>query len=446
MKIRFPRTAAGVLLLASFAVAGAKPERKLPELPEVDEAARAAAARKGVEYLDDHLFGLPESQGSPRKPFTFAVAGLVFLIDKGTRTDDPVPRIASYLARYVDDVAEKTADPSNLPPQHGLASSAYLVQYTWPIAQAGLFFGELQARGRERRTTARVLPKIVAILEAAQQENGGWGHGNIDTRRPDAKGPGSKKDDGGKDDDPGDDPFGELKKRFPELKDQLDGMQSGGGYPATLLAPSNCVAATLGLLRGLLGESQVKSVPAARDYYRKARLPNGSFPYDISQRQAGRAATNVGRTAGALWAWACLGMPRDTEYEQSVDYLFDRLDYVKEGHGSPCLNVMHGAFAARAIGEREFDVFRRYHIPRIVAAQEQDGVLPCICENKAFGVTCDSKQLGGSFFETGTTCYTTALHTLVLLLERDSLKILDRAPNPAPDRPTTPSSGPPKRR
>jgi hypothetical protein len=439
VQVRFVATlAVTVAAVVTSALAGERPSRALPDLPKVDETTRAAAVSKGVAYLDDQLFRLPDAQGSPRKPFTFAVAGLVYLLDKGTRADDPVPRIAEYLERYVSDVAQKTADPSNLPPQHGLASSSYLIQYTWPLAQAGLFFGELHLRGRERRITSRVLPKIVAVLEAAQHENGGWGHGNIDPREPS-----ERKQDGGDKSDPLDD----LKKRFPDLKDKLGEMQSaGGGYPETLLAPSNCVAATLGLLRGVLGESQVKSVDAARDYYRAARLPNGSFPYDISQRQAGRAATNAGRTAGALWAWTCLGMPRDDDYEASVDYLFERLDFIKEGHGSPCLNVLHGAFAARAIGEREFDVFRRYHIPRIVAAQGKDGALPCICEDKAFGVTCDSKQIGGSFFETGTTCYTTALHTLVLLLERDNLKLLTKPVKPAPDRPTTPSSGGSKRR
>jgi hypothetical protein len=72
--------------------------------------------------------------------------------------------------------------------------------------------------------------------------------------------------------------------------------------------------------------------------------------------------------------------------------------------------------------------------PRIVAAQEASGVLRCVCEGKAFGVTCDSKSpFGGiAVFADQQAAYTTALHAFVLLLDRGVLSILDRRrPGPA---------------
>ncbi|MHC4341254.1 MAG: hypothetical protein ACYSX0_13715, partial [Planctomycetota bacterium] len=55
-----------------------------------------------------------------------------------------------------------------------------------------------------------------------------------------------------------------------------------------------------------------------------------------------------------------------------------------------------------------------------------NGSFRCICEKKAFGVTCDSEKRLGGIFAKGQEVYTTALHTFVLLVERDSLEILKR--------------------
>ena len=72
-------------------------------------------------------------------------------MDKRTRTGkDRIARVRDYLVAYVDRVAKQVADPKNLPPRHGLASSSYVVQYTWPVAAAGMFLAELEARGHSR--------------------------------------------------------------------------------------------------------------------------------------------------------------------------------------------------------------------------------------------------------------------------------------------------------
>jgi hypothetical protein len=359
---------------------------------DLDEAARKRAVQKGLAYLEGHLFKLPESAGTPRKPFTTAVAGLCFLMDHRTRTGpDRIVRVRDYLLAYVERVAQQSADPKNLPPRHGLASSSYLVQYTWPVAAAGLFFAELEARGRFRNKKA--IRTILRILIEAQQRNGGWGHGRIHKGNKDP-----------------------LAEKFGQL---------GGGYPDTLCSSSNVVAITVGVLDAL-GHDAGDAVDRARAYYRSARLSNGGFPYDPSQRSSGFAKTNVGRTAGSIYAWHCLGMPRDRDFAGSVDYLMKEFAWIPEGHGSPCLNMMHGALACHMLGKKTWRRFRRAFEPRMLAKQTEAGCLECICESKAFGVTCDTKKAFAGFLGAGQKTYTTALHTFVLMLEHDNLKALKK--------------------
>lgn len=358
------------------------------------------AIRKGIAYLDGALFALPDASGTPRKPFTFAVAGLVHLMHGETRSPAPSPvaRIRDYLVRWTKETVERLGDPRSLPPQHGLASSEYLVQYSWPFAMAGWFFAELELRRIATPDSRRALDAIVAELGRAQDPNGGWGHGRVATGA------------------------------------------TPSGYPSTLLASSNVVGITLGILDAMGRGVPEATLRRAKEYFRAARLDNGSFPYDPSQRQSGLAETNVGRTAGALAAWQLLGMPRDADFRGSAAYLLARLPLVREGHGSPALNVMHGAIACRLHSKEALERFRAEHVERILAKQSADGALECICEGKAFGVTCDSRSLfggaAGGGFEATQRCYTTALHLFALLLPAGRLETLERR-KPAPDAPST---------
>jgi len=78
------------------------------------------------------------------------------------------------------------------------------------------------------------------------------------------------------------------------------------------------------------------------------------------------------------------------------------------------------------LGRATWLKFREAFEARIVKAQTGDGGLECICEQKAFGVTCDTKRAFAGFLGQGQRTYTTALHTFVLLLDRDNLKSLQR--------------------
>ncbi len=337
-----------------------------------------AAAQKAIAFLEKQVTRLPDASGTPRKQFVYATTGLVFLMDPNTRTGPSRIRpIKDYLVRYLDEVERRLKDPANLPERHGSFNSNNLIQYTWPLAQTLLFFGELKARGLYGAEMKKQIPRLVAILQKAQDANGGWGHGQV---------------------------TGE-----------------GGGYPSTLVAASNCVAIAIGSV-----SPRSKSIEKAREYYRKAQLPNGAFAYDPSQRSAGPAKTNPSRTTGSIYAMHCLGMPRDRAMEKSIDYVLGEFEFLPEGHGSSTLNLFHAALCCHAIGKKEWKRFKDEFFPRIVKKQDADGHLACICENKAFGATDDSKDpFGGraSMFTAGQRAYTTALHAYILLLEKGKLKL-----------------------
>ena len=400
------RAAAVLGMLLGLCATGHAADPPAGKRPAADDAlpapeARSAAIRRAIGFLDERLPRLPDAEGTPRKSFTEAVAGLVYLMDDATRAaPPPLARLRADLAAYVDRVTKAVADPEKLPPSYGLADSRFTVQYTWPVAETALFFGELIARGDRGKDAPETLRKCVALLEAAQEENGGWGHGRI---RP---GVTSAAADG---------PMG-LKL----------------SYPSTLVASTNAVASALGLVRGFSAGRGVQSLDKARAYYRAARLAAGNFPYDPSQRSSGASAIDVGRTGGAVFAMHCLGMPQDTEFRQSAEYFLSHLADAAEAHGSPALSLAHAALACRALGDEPFLRFRRTFEKRIVAAQDARGAFACLCENRAFGVTCDSGPMNAGLFADAQEPYVTALHTFALLLERGNLKILGKPDAPAP--------------
>jgi len=399
------------LLLGLLAFSGgARGERGAPTPAERD-----ASIHRALGWLGKTTPGLADAGGTPTKEFTYAMTGLVFEMARGT-AKDPVPGIEKYLARWIEGVAEKTTDPSSLPPRHGLASSEYLIQYTWPAAMAGVFFSERYLAGRSRGTARKALARIVRILEEAQAGNGGWGHGRVQSQ-----------------------PEERAEKRPERLGARTKLVFSG--YPSTLLASSNTVASALGIIEAALGRGTVKGLDRARAYYRSARLENGNFPYDPSQRAAGRSLTGVSRTGGALLAMHFLGIPKsDPEFAGSFRFLTEHLDYASEGHGSSMLNLAHTAFALKATDDGEWKRFRNLYYPRILAHQAEDGSFTCVCEQKAFGTTCDSRKLGRDIasFRRREQAYVTSLLTFVLLLGDTKLKILDKKPVPAPARVSTP--------
>jgi len=430
MRIAGIATLALLLLLSGTHAVDAKPKVKDPAAHERDTAINA-----GIRYLDRTLFQLPDAAGTPRKQFTIAVTGLVYLLARdgvGLRTDGKagVKKARAYLAKYVAEVAQRTADPSQIPAQAGRISSNQMMQYTWPLAMTALFLGELHARGVEKAAARREIGRIVGLLVEAQAPNGGWGHGRVGDKG---------------------------KARGASV---MDGF---GGYPDTLLASSNLVATSLGLVQGVAAPKPKDTLDRARAYYRYAELANGNFPYDPSQRAAHTDLTGVSRAAGAVLAMRALDVPwKDRAIVRALEYVDDHFEYLSEGHGSSTHNLLLCALLQRARGEQEWQRFKHGYFGRILKLQKEDGSFGCICRNKAFGSTNDDNPFGGKsgtpfggksvgkvsrsgsgkgfggIFEAGTKTYVTAIHTLILLLDRSPPRITGHAPA-APERgPVTP--------
>jgi len=137
----------------------------------------------------------------------------------------------------------------------------------------------------------------------------------------------------------------------------------------------------------------------------------------------------------------------DPAVAKAARFLDDHLESLPEGHGSPALNLVLGALAARSRGSKAVEAFDERFPGRILALQAQDGALDCICERRGFGVTCDSPAHGllagaGDVFTSGQTAYVTALHAFVLLLPRGGFRILDAPKGPAPRTTPPPTTTP----
>jgi hypothetical protein len=223
----------------------------------------------------------------------------------------------------------------------------------------------------------------------------------------------------------------------------------GGGtetlnYPHTLLAASNCVASALGTAYRILGTKEREAAAKAIAYYRECQSPTGIFPYDPSQKApdmpAGFAAgpdmaTERARTGGALLALRCLGVPADDETAKKAEAVVDaHLEDLSEGHGSAMMALQLGALVCRARGEASWEAFKAIYFPRILASQDEDGAFDCVCKGEAPGVTCDTNPPGGignmPGYQDGKKVYVTAIHCLILLLDRTQAKVVPDMPGP----------------
>jgi hypothetical protein len=210
-------------------------------------------------------------------------------------------------------------------------------------------------------------------------------------------------------------------------------MPAGLAYPSTLVSTTNVVTLALALARPAMGRAADEPLARAVSHLRKAQLGSGNFPYDTSQRSADADLTGVGRTAGAIAALRAAGLPvEDPGVAKAARFLDEHLDALPEGHGSPALNLVLGALAARTRGPKAVEAFDERFLARILAMQTPDGALDCICERKGFGVTCGSRPrplAGAGVFTSGQTAYVTALHAFVLLRPR-RLRTLDAPKGP----------------
>jgi len=413
-----------LVLLALLAVL--TPSRAEEQAVQAD--ARDAALAKAFRYLDEELWKLQDG-GSPRRQYTMAVAGWAYLLaadkaEAGRKLPGrkrQIDRIFKELVRYTERVErlyekdDKRSRKKKAPPAPGGFGAMRTAQYVWPLSVAAHFFAESAARGKRKGEAKKALKAIAKVLAAAQQENGGWGH-------DDAARPG----------------MGLPPIRIPK---------PGGGdhtYPATLLAASHCALSALGVAHRTLKTKRAPALQAGREYFRLAQNGNGSFPYDPSQKHGGQVTAKMAggietaRTAGAVFALFCAGAARDDPVAVAGLKAIDaQVELLSEGHGSATMALQFGALLSRGRGDRAWAAFREIFLPRILAHQEPSGAFTCVCQAKGMAVTCDTRELPGlpavaaADWIKGGKVYVTAIHALILLLDRTPARALPEMPDRA---------------
>jgi hypothetical protein len=425
---------APLVLAAAAAVLADEPAPPAaPEPAPVTAEQRDEALKRALKTLDDDLakhFSAYEQQGV----FASAVAGWAFLLlEERGEAAAPMParskslaRLAGHVDQYLQKV-ERFLDRGGKPPVPGGEVPRDLeemdlndgMQCNWPAAAAGLFFAEALQRGKLRAEAKAACVRALKILEATQQEDGGWGHD--DGRR------------GG---------IGGVTLPIPDPT----GRRGRLDYPKTLLSTSNLCATAVAALRRALKKEGGESVKKARAYYLAAQNSDGSYPYDPSQTCKEREGFGPSEmpieaplTAGALLAIRSLGAGDLPCAAKALAFVEAQTANLSEGHGSASYGLMLSALEASQRGEAAWKTFRGHHLRRLLDAQGKSGTFACACKHGSFGTTCDTEPLPGGVEFPGhdedSRMYVTALHTLILALDRTPSKALPPPAKPAPAAP-----------
>ncbi len=376
-------------------------------------ATKAEAVARALKRLDEDVFASERDMNEQHKIFTRSIAGLCFLLDpaagKGAPHPDRVDRCAESIGRYVDGAMRHFEEGKGAATDE--RSAFEWSQTTWSLGAAAIFYGELAARGTRRKDSIAHLRAIGDLLARSQQPDGGFGHDK------------------------------EGRPRIPEIEMPMP----GGGvkkmkYPNTLLSASNWAANALGIARPVSGKKLDDAIAKAKAYYAATRDPEGTYPYDPSQKGQGGGSdvTSVARTAGSFTALRSMGVPaREKDLVRTGSFLARRLDDLPEGHGSSPHGVFFGVIAANLLGNEARGEFEKTIVPRILAAQDVGtGALDCICRHTS-ATTCESfkseennftlRMMGGENLG-WVRAYVTSLNLFALLCEKGKLKLLDGIP------------------
>ena len=424
-----------LLVLASLLTLAPAPPSVPPRQEEaIDAKARDQALVNAFKYLDKKLWQLNEN-GSPQLQYSVAMAGWAYMLasDRSQKAKKlpsrsrEIKRIFDYLQRYVQKIEKEYANsakakkkPKRVRPAGAGLGLAFgkPSQYVWPLSVAAHFFAEHLARGKRKGECQRALRSIARILADAQQDNGGWGHD--DARRPN---------------------LGLPKIPIPK--------PGGGGnlvYPGTLLSATGCALSGLGVASvGRKRKTYAKPLANGRRHLQKAQNSSGTFPYDTSQRMArqprggGRGGMSVidridtARTSSAVLAYLLAGgRPTDDVVKNGIAAIDKGFKELGEGHGSATLALQYGALLSKVRGAEVWKRFRDEYFPTILERQEKSGAFLCAARSNAFGVTNDTEPLPGGisppgFVDQGKT-YVTAIHCLILALDRAPAKSLPEVP------------------
>ncbi len=402
------------------------PEKKSPEGSRADADVtpkeRDAALKKCFKYLDERLWKMTE-YGSSRKFYSAAMAGWAYLIcsakpKEGSKLPSrakEIKRIAELLDGYADRVRraydqddKKQKKKKGDKPAGRASMFGRTAQYVWNLGVSAHFFAARFARRKSRGPSKRSLKTIVKLLEACQQENGGWGH---DDARREGMG-------------------------LPAIKIP----KPGGGsfkYPGTLLGAGNCALSGIGAARAVLGGAPTRAMERGREHFLRSQNGSGTFPYDPSQQHgggddeagAGHAGyadrIGVARTSGSVLALLLSGLkPNHKAITRAINQIDAHPEWLGDGHGSAAMALGFSAILASARGEKAWNVFRKTYFRKILEHQQEDGGCNCVC-NKSPGVTNDTESIKGMNMPgwvEGGRIYVTAIHAFILALDRNPVK------------------------
>jgi hypothetical protein len=401
-------------ILLLLLLAGDTPAQPAVISPE----ARDAALSKAFRFLDDSIWKLSKG-GSPQRQYAMAVAAHAYLLagDRGGRRlpsrKKQLARMHDELVRYVDGVLAKYGRKER--PRKDVSYAELIrahkdhVQWTWVLGVAAPYFAESLARGKRTGECRRTLDKIVRILEASQQEGGGWGHHDarlIPTRQ----------------------------------------IRAGLKYPAEFVAPSYCALSALGIARTALGrKTDSKALRDGRAYFARCQSEDGTYPYAYRKLppgwKPGMGPIAVARTSGVAYALFCAGAKAtDPVALKALRAIDARPLFMAEGCGSATLSLQYGGLLSYARGTQAWRAFRSEYFPRILENQEKSGAFLCISRG-VVGSNNETRprlppglklprDVAAHIDRLPAEVYVTAIHSLLLLLERTDSLVIPRMPAP----------------
>jgi hypothetical protein len=249
-----------------------------------------------------------------------AVAGLAFLASGSTITDGPYAKNIKGAVEYL------IAKCGRTDPRSSSLGKDNFDQTNWGLGYSGIFLSEVY----KKTPSADVKKKLEEVAEALaknQEMSGGWGHG-----------PG------------GTNPL---------------------GYVELEIVGNWCMAA-LGTIKQAGIRVSDGAVKKGTEYIVACGKDNGGgIAYSTRPNQ--KNWVDVGRTSGAIFAFAMLGQKGHALYKQMARFFDSNMGSLPNGHSSPVMHFMQGALACCHLEPVYRQKFMEIFRPEWLASRRADG-------------------------------------------------------------------------
>ncbi|MFH1422840.1 MAG: hypothetical protein ABIH42_09045 [Planctomycetota bacterium] len=177
---------------------------------------------------------------------------------------------------------------------------------------------------------------------------------------------------------------------------------------------SNFAIATFGMANCQGIKVPEDKINAAVEYVEKCAINNGRVGYN--HQEYGQYAY-VGRTAGALFAFAMVKKKDHPICKKMADIISKEMEEAIIGHGSTALSFFQTAIGSLQAGQETWDQYIKTWFPKILAQQNSDGSFKPIANRKEEGMT---EFIEGALGP----AYTTSLFSLILFLDKGALHFM----------------------